>query len=274
MDHRFGGFILWMLTTVTVVTGLTVLLESAKMIHSYLYMALSLYFLFTAMAATSLKTEVTKVAKALSQGNLEDGRQALSWLVGRDTQGLTEEEVVKGAIETGAENTIDGVIAPLFYMMVGVLIGYPVQLVFLYKTVNTLDSMVGYIQEPYRRVGYASAKIDDLFNLIPARIGSFLMLLAGGILGMDLDNGKKVWRRDCKNHKSPNAGYPEAAIAGLLGIQLGGTHTYFGQVLEKPTIGDPLRHPLVEDIYDTCRVMYMAEFILLMMGIVLLLLLK
>ncbi len=128
--------------------------------------------------------------------------------------------------------------------------------------------------EPYKRIGYVSAKVDDLFNLLPARIGSFLMLLAGGILGLDLHNGRKIWHRDRLNHKSPNAGYPESAIAGLLDIQLGGIHTYFGEVLEKPTIGDPIRAVKVQDINDTCRVMYMSEFILLMMGIVLLLLLK
>jgi adenosylcobinamide-phosphate synthase len=165
-------------------------------------------------------------------------------------------------------------LAPLFFIIIGLIIGYPVQLVFLYKTVNTLDSMVGYIQEPYKRVGFVSAKVDDLFNLIPARIGSFLMLLAGGILGLDLHNGRKIWRRDRLNHKSPNAGYPESAIAGLLDIQLGGTHTYFGEVLEKPTIGDPIRAAKLQDISNTCRVMYMSEFIMLMMGIVLLLLLK
>lgn len=274
MDHRFGGALLWLLCIVTVIGLLTLILESAKEVNIYLYRAITLYFLFASMAATSLKTEVTKVATALSQGNLQEGRKYLSWLVGRDTAELSEDEVIKGAIETGAENTIDGVLAPLFYIIVGWIIGYPVQLVFLYKTVNTLDSMVGYIQEPYTRVGYISAKIDDVFNLIPARLGSALMLLGGGILGMDLYNGKKVWLRDRLNHKSPNAGYPESAMAGLLDIQLGGTHTYFGEVLEKPTIGDAIRDARVQDIYDTCRVMYMSEFILLMMGIVVLLLLK
>lgn len=145
------------------------------------------------------------------------------------------------------------------------------QMVFLYKTVNTLDSMVGYIQEPYKRIGYFSAKIDDLFNLIPARIGSFIMVLAGGVLGYDTSKGLKVLRRDCRNHKSPpNAGFPESAIAGLLGIQLGGTHTYFGQVLEKPTIGDPIKEVSYIDVDKTVKVMYMAEFIFLMMMVTML----
>lgn len=274
LDNPFGGMILWLLTVVTVVGSLTLILEGAKVIHPYLYTGITLYFLFAAMAATSLKTEVSKVTAALAKGDLKEGRKYLSWLVGRDTESLIEEEVIKGAVETAAENTIDGILAPLFYIIVGMIIGYPVQVVFLYKTVNTLDSMVGYIQEPYKRIGYVSAKMDDLFNLIPARLGSFLMLLAGGILGLDLHNGRKIWHRDRLNHKSPNAGYPESAIAGLLDIQLGGTHTYFGEVLEKPTIGDSIRRVKVQDINDTCRVMYMSEFILLMMGIVLLLLLK
>ena len=270
MANKFGGLILWLLSVAMVITVLTAVLETSKMLHPWLYNALVLYFLFASLAATSLKTEVMKVHKALVENDLKEGRKYLSWLVGRDTETLTEDEVIKGAIETTAENTIDGVLAPLFYILVGMAIGYPVQTVFLYKTVNTLDSMVGYVQAPFKEIGFVSAKLDDLFNLIPARIGSFLMLLAGGILGFDLHGGRKIWRRDCRNHKSPNAGYPESAVAGLLNIQLGGTHTYFGQVLEKPTIGDPIRPVKKDDISNSCKIMYMSEFIFMMMGIALL----
>jgi len=267
-DHRLGGAVLWLVTVTVVVVSLTGCLWLAELVHPALAKTLMVYLLFASMAATSLKKEAAKVGEALLRGDLKEGRKLLSWLVGRDTATLTEEEVIKGAVETVAENTIDGVIAPLFYIIIGLLIGYPVQLVFLYKTVNTLDSMVGYIQMPYTHIGYVSAKMDDLFNYIPARIGSFIMLLAGGVLSMDLYNGRRMLKRDCRKHKSPNAGYPESVVAGLLNIQLGGRHTYFGQVLEKPTIGDPIRWPKVMDIGDTCRIMYMSEFILLMMGII------
>lgn len=273
LDNRFGGAVLWLMTVVMVVLTLSACLWAASLLHPIAAQVLVIYFLFASMAATSLKKEASKVGKALLANNLNEGRKYLSWLVGRDTAELTEEEVIKGAVETVAENTIDGVLAPLFYIVVGFIIGYPVQVVFLYKTVNTLDSMVGYIQKPYTHIGYVSAKMDDLFNYIPARIGSFIMLLAGGVLSMDQHNGRYIWRRDCRNHKSPNAGYPEAVVAGLLNIQLGGTHTYFGQVLEKPTIGERIRAVKVTDIGDTCRIMYMSEFMMLMMGITLLYLL-
>lgn len=270
LDNRLGGVLLWLGTTGGTVAVLTAILYGASIIHPYVEAAVTVYFLFASLAATSLKTEVMKVTKALNQGDLAEGRQWLSWLVGRDTAQLTQEEVIKGAVETVAENTIDGVLAPLMFILLGLFFGCPVQMVFLYKAVNTLDSMVGYIQEPYTRMGWFSAMMDDGFNLIPARVGSVLMLMAGGVLGMDLDNGRKVFKRDHGNHKSPNAGWPESVVAGLLNIQLGGTHTYFGEVLEKPTIGDAHRPATAEDIHRTTKIMYMAEFILLWLGIVLL----
>lgn len=269
LDNRFGGLLLWLLSNGIVLAVLTVILEGAGYIHEYLKDGLVLYFMFASLAATCLGTEVKKVGTALTEKGIEEGRKRLSYLVGRDTSELSEEEVIKAAIETTAENTIDGILAPLFYLGIGIAIGYPVQAVFLYKTVNTLDSMVGYIQEPYTRIGYVSAKLDDLFNLIPARIGSFIMLLAGGVIGENISKGMKVWKRDRYNHKSPNAGFPEAAVAGLLNIQLGGSHTYFGQVLDKPTIGDKDRDVTIRDIDLTVRIMYMAEFIMLMMMVVL-----
>lgn len=274
LNNRFGGAVLWLVTVVLVVFTLSLTLWAASLLHPVAEQILIIYFLFASMAATSLKKEASKVASALLAGDIVEGRKYLSWLVGRDTATLTEEEVIKGAVETVAENTIDGVLAPLFYIIVGFIIGYPVQMVFIYKTVNTLDSMLGYIQMPYTHIGYVSAKMDDLFNYIPARIGSFIMLLAGGVLSMDQHNARYIWKRDCRKHKSPNAGYPESVVAGLLNIQLGGTHTYFGEVLDKPSIGDDIRTVKVTDIEVTCRIMYMSEFIMLMTGVALLYLLS
>ena len=274
MDNRLGGVFLWFMTTGFVISVLTLVLKGSALIHPWFAKAVTDYFLFASLAATSLKTEVMKVHGALAEGDLVKGRKMLSWLVGRDTGELTEEEVIKGAVETAAENTIDGILAPLFYMVMGFFFGVPVQAVFFYKAVNTMDSMVGYIQEPYTRIGWFPAKMDDLFNLIPARIGSFLMLLAGGVLGMDMSGGRKIWSRDHGQHKSPNAGWPEAVTAGLLNIQLGGTHTYFGQILVKPTIGDDIRKVRTQDIKDTCRLMYMSEFIMLMIALVLMMVVR
>lgn len=273
MDGYVGGGLLWLTVNGTVFAVITVMTMVLKSIHPYLNDVFVIYGAFSAMAATCLAVEVRKVKDALYQPDLTEPRTALSYLVGRDTQSLSKEEIIKGAIETTAENTIDGVLAPLFYLGIGFIIDMPLQMVFLYKTVNTLDSMVGYVIEPYTEFGYISAKIDDLMNFIPARIGSFVMLLAGGVIGEDIGRGLRIHRRDRNNHKSPNAGHPEAAVAGLLGIQLGGTHTYFGQVLEKPIIGDTTKEVCVDDIETTIRIMYMSEFVFLMIELSLLALL-
>src|SRR5690606_31611887 len=159
-------------------------------------------------------------------------------------------------IETVAENTVDGVLAPIFYMVLGFYFKAPVQFALAYKVINTMDSMVGYIQAPYTEIGYAAAKLDDIANYIPARMGSILMILGGGLLGLNPKGGFHSLMRDRRNHKSPNSGYPEAAVAGLLKIQLGGSNTYFGQTVHKPTIGDRIR-PLDENhIMDAIKIMY------------------
>lgn len=272
LEGFVGGGLLWVLVNGIVIMLITILMSLANKIHPILWTVLIIYGGFSAMAATCLAVEVRKVKEALVSNTLEDARHALSYLVGRDTAELSHEEIIKAAVETTSENTIDGILAPMFYLAIGFVIGYPLQMVFLYKTVNTLDSMVGYVNEPYKKFGYVSAKMDDLFNLIPARIGSFIMLLSGGVLGEDISTGLKVFKRDRYNHKSPNAGHPEAAIAGLLGIELGGTNTYFGEVLIKPAIGEKKRTIEVSDIETTIRIMYMSEFIFLMMLMVILML--
>ena len=263
---KFGGFILFIVTVCMTLGTLTGILVLSGKLGKIIEGIVVLYFLSSALAATCLKKEVMKVAYALEKDTLEASRKALSYLVGRDTQTLSYASIVKGAIETTAENTIDGVIAPLFYMIIGLVLGCPVQMVFLYKTINTLDSMVGYIQEPYTQIGHVSAKMDDLVNLIPARLGSLLMLLSGLMLRLDVQQGLKIWKRDCRNHKSPNAGHPESVVAGLLGIRLGGTHTYFSQTLEKPTIGDSIRKAEIKDIEMTIKIMYVAEFMMVVLG--------
>src|SRR5699024_5785730 len=159
----------------------------------------------------------------------------LSYIVGRETRDLSEEEIIKATIETVSENTSDGVIAPLIYI---VLLGAPGGLA--YKMVNTMDSMLGYMNDKYVDLGFFPAKIDDVFNYLPARLTGLLMCM-GSICSFDVKNGLRIMIRDRKNHKSPNAIYPEGAIAGLLNIQLGGSNTYHGKIVEKPTIGDDIR---------------------------------
>jgi adenosylcobinamide-phosphate synthase len=271
---KFGGFILFIATVLMTLGTMTFILGISGKAGRVIEGIVVLFFLTSALAATCLKKEVMKVADALENGTIEESRIALSYLVGRDTKSLSHEAIIKGTIETTAENTIDGVIAPLFYMVIGLILDCPVQMVFLYKTINTLDSMVGYIQEPYTQIGYVSAKMDDLVNLIPARLGSLLMLLSGVFLRLDVVQGLRIWKRDCRNHKSPNAGHPESVVAGLLGIRLGGTHTYFSQVLEKPTIGDPIRNPELQDIEMTTHIMYVAELMMIIVSGTLLLLIS
>ncbi len=212
-----------------------------------LYIAVSVYFMYTALAWRSLKKETGYVAEALKKNDLPAARTFVSYVVGRDTKELTREEILKANIETVAENTVDGVLAPLFYMLIGYFLGFPVIFVWLYKAVNTLDSMVGYRDDRYRRFGAFAAKLDDAVNFIPARLGALAMLAAGVLPGLNFRNGWKIFRRDRFAHLSPNSAQSESVVAGLLGLELGGPHVYHGETVEKPTIGDALKEPDVDD---------------------------
>ncbi|WDV44812.1 adenosylcobinamide-phosphate synthase CbiB [Clostridiaceae bacterium M8S5] len=267
ISEKLGGFILLILSVATVVAILSLMLYIAGKINNYVKIILSIYFIYTSLASRCLHVEALKVYDTLKSDDIKKARIQISYLVGRDTSSLTKEEITRATIETVAENTIDGILAPLLYIAIGFMIGYPVQLVYIYKTVNTLDSMVGYIQQPYKDIGYASARFDDVLNYLPARIGSIFMLLGGGLLKYNIKDGWKILLRDKRNHKSPNCGYPEAVVAGLLDIQLGGTNTYFGQKLYKPTLGDKKRNLQAHDIKSTVKIMY-SSFILAYLFIV------
>ncbi|MCG8482459.1 MAG: adenosylcobinamide-phosphate synthase CbiB [Clostridia bacterium] len=255
---RLAGFLLWIATIMVVEMVITGILFVSSYIHSFVYTGVTIYLIYTALAAKCLACETLKVYKALKENDLSKARRQLSYLVGRDTSGLDASQITRAAVETTAENTIDGVLAPLFFLTIGFYIGIPVQLIFLYKTVNTLDSMVGYQQEPYTEIGFASAKIDDAANYLPARMGALMMLAGGYLTGYDIKNGWKVLKRDCRKHKSPNCGFPESAVAGLLGIQIGGTNTYFGEVVYKPSIGDAINNLKPEHIKDAIKIMYVS----------------
>lgn len=216
---------------------------------------ISVYLMYTALAWRSLKKETGYVAEALRRNDLPEARKYVSYVVGRDTTELTKEEIIKADIETVAENTVDGVLAPLFYMIIGYFFGFPVIFVWLYKTVNTLDSMVGYRDERYLHFGYFSAKIDDVVNFIPARLGALAMLAAGILPGLSFYNGWRVFRRDRFAHLSPNSAQSESVVAGLLGVQLGGTHYYHGVRIEKPTIGDALKEADIADYRKSLRIL-------------------
>ena len=228
-----------------------------------IYHIVNIYLIYTCIAARCLHKEAMKIYRALDKG-IKEARHQLSFIVGRDTKNLTEEEIIRADVETVAENTADGVIAPLFYIM---LFGAPGGL--MYKMVNTMDSMLGYKNEKYKDLGFFPAKIDDIFNYIPARITGFLMCLSS-IFKFDIKNGFKIMFRDRKKHASPNSAYSEAAVAGLLNIQLGGNSTYFGKTVEKPTIGDNIKAIERDDIKSTIEIMYRTEVLLILLyGIIL-----
>lgn len=249
-----AGGILWIL----------VILASAAVPMGILYLAekfspcaafvLECFWCYQLLAARSLGKESKKVYKKLVQDDLSGARLAVSMIVGRDTENLTVEGVTKAAVETVAENTNDGVIAPLIYM----LIGGPI-LGFVYKAVNTMDSMLGYKNEKYLYFGRVEAKMDDVAGFIPARISALLMILASCLLGMDGKNALWIWKRDRRKHASPNAAQTEAVCAGALQVQLAGDAWYFGKKHEKDTIGDPIREIEPRDILRSEKLMIGTE---------------
>ena len=256
-----AGVILWFLVCgISFIIPLWLLWMLAH-IHPVLAWIANTIFCCQIFARKCLADAGEEVYMALGR-SLEDGRKAVSMYVGRDTQALDETGVIKATVETIAENTTDGVIAPMIYMLIG---GAP--LGFLYKAVNTLDSMVGYHNRQYEYFGKFSAKMDDLFNFIPARLAAICMIAGAGLLHFDNQNALRIFRRDRKNHKSPNSAQTESVCAGALHIQLAGDASYFGQKMEKPFIGEPDRPIDRNDIARSERLMTAASLIMLALGI-------
>ncbi len=229
--------------TAGIAAAFTVILATALAAGGIIYLAgrlhplagdlASVYLLYTTMAARDLADHSRSVFRALKEGDLPGARRRVSWMVGRDTEPLDEKGVARAAVESVAENTVDGVIAPLFFAALGGPVG-----AMTYKAVNTLDSTFGYKNERYAEFGMASAKIDDAANYIPARLAVPLIALAALVTGMKWRDALRVARRDGRNHASPNSGWSEAAFAGALGIRLGGLVFRKGKPEEMPGIGD------------------------------------
>lgn len=229
------------------------LLWGAWALSPFLFLALQALMCYQILAVKSLKTESMKVYDKLRQQDLSGARQAVSMIVGRDTQNLTAEQVTKAAVETVAENTSDGVVAPLLFLMLG---GAP--LGFFYKAVNTMDSMVGYKNDRYLHFGRFAAKLDDVLNFIPARLSALLMIAASKLADLDAKNAYYIYRRDRRNHASPNSAHTEAVCAGALNIQLAGDAYYFGKLYKKKTIGDANRPVHMDDIPAANRLLYVT----------------
>lgn len=262
---RTAGVLLAVITLCVSVVVPALLLYAAGKIHPYVRTALSCVMCYQMLAMKSLRTESMKVYKALKQQDMELSRKAVSMIVGRDTKCLDREGVTKATVETVAENTSDGVIAPLLYMLLfGVLGG------FFYKAVNTMDSMVGYKNDKWRYMGTAAAKLDDIVNFIPARLSALAMIAAAFLLRMDYQNAFRIFKRDRYRHASPNSAQTEAVCAGALDVQLAGDAYYFGELYHKPTIGDAIRKVETEDIRRANNLMYTTSVIVLAVGILVL----
>lgn len=232
------------------------ILFAAGSINIYLKIAIESIFIYQIMATKSLRTESMRVYKYLKNNDILNSRKYLSWIVGRDTENLNESQIVKATVETVAENTSDGVIAPLIYVMIG---GAP--LGFMYKAINTLDSMIGYKNDKYLYFGRFSAKLDDIANFIPAIVASYVMILGSFIMRLDYKNAIKIYKRDRHNSSSPNSAKTEAVTAGALQVQLLGDAYYFGKLVKKKTIGDDIRPVKIQDIIIVNNLMYTTSIL-------------
>lgn len=254
--RKYLGVATWLITVGGTGLGAYVVMQLA-MFNYYLYMIVGTYLSYTCLSARQLAIEAEKIMKSLKQGNLKKARYQVGMIVGRDTENLSAEEVTKATIETVAENTSDGVVAPLLFLV----IGGPV-LGLMYKAINTLDSMVGYRNEKYRDFGEFSAKVDDIANYIPARLTWLFLIISSWILRDDTSEAIAVGKRDCEKHLSPNSAFSEAVVAGALHLQLGGPHYYFGKLVKKPYIGN--NHLVVAanwHLSRTITMLYMASLL-------------
>ena len=253
-----AGGILWILTVSLSFLVPAVLLFAAGKVHPAVRFLLETFWCYQIFAARCLVGESRKVYQKLKEDDLPGARRAVSMIVGRDTENLTAEGVTKAAVETVAENTSDGVTAPLLFLLIG---GAP--LGFLYKAVNTMDSMLGYKNEKYLYFGRIPAKMDDVFNYIPARLTAWFMVTAAFLTGMDGENAWKIYLRDKRKHASPNSAQSEAVCAGALDVQLAGDAVYFGKVYKKDYIGDAIRKIEPEDILRAGKLMYMTTILMM-----------
>lgn len=256
-----AGAVLWVCVAALSFAVPFAALVLAQRLHPALRFVIETFWCYQIVAARCLCTESRKVYDRLKEEDLPGARRAVSMIVGRDTEDLTVEGVTKAAVETVAENTSDGVTAPLIYMLIG---GAP--LGFLYKAVNTMDSMIGYKNDRYIYFGRAAARIDDIFNYIPSRITALFMIVSAFLCGFDAENAWRIYRRDRRRHASPNAAQTEAVCAGALKVRLAGDAVYFGKVYKKEYIGDGLRPIEPEDIRRAGRLMYAAAFLMLAAG--------
>lgn len=256
----FGGFLLAVIVLLTSAVIPLGLLALCYHLNVWLGAAVESVLCYYMLAARCLRNESMKVYRAFAENDTEKARRAVSMIVGRDTKPLDRNGIIRAAVETVAENTSDGVTAPMLYMGLGGAV-----LGFFYKAANTMDSMIGYTSEKYLYIGRFAAKLDDVLNYIPSRLTALLMIVSAGIMRLDMKNAWRIWRRDRRKHASPNSAQTEAACAGALDVRLAGDAYYFGELHKKPFIGDAIREIENEDIRRANRLMYCTSVLMLIL---------
>lgn len=253
---KLAGAITWITVVVIIFFINFIIIKLLGRISPYVAMAYEAIAIYFCLSTKALKVEGLKVLRYLKEDNIDKARHQLSYIVGRDTDKLDEEGITRAVIETVAENMSDGIIAPLFFAGIG---GAP--LIFAYKAVNTMDSMFGYKNDKYMDFGYFPAKLDDVFNYIPARLSAYLIIISAFLLRLDYKNAFKIYNRDKSNHTSPNSAHPESAVAGALDIRLGGANYYFGKLVKKPEIGDGIKKITVDSVDMVNKILYLSSFL-------------
>ena len=262
---KIAGLIVWIITIILTFAITYGIIFVCMKINKYLGIIVQGIIIYFCISARGLVVEGYKVIKYLNEGNIEKSRKQLSYIVGRDTESLDSKGITRAVIETIAENMSDGVIAPILFAGIFGAAGS-----MAYKAVNTMDSMFGYKNDKYIEFGYFPAKLDDLFNYIPARVTGILIIISSFFLKRDYKNSFKIYKRDRYNHTSPNSAHPEAAMAGALDIQLGGANYYFGKIVEKPVIGDKIKEIEINDVKKTAEILYLSA----VMGFILMVIIK
>lgn len=257
----FGGILLAVIVLLISTAFPLALLILCYRVNVWLGTAVESVLCYYMLAARCLRNESMKVYRAFLENDTEKARRAVSMIVGRDTKPLDRNGIIRAAVETVAENTSDGVTAPMLFMGLG---GVP--LGFFYKAANTMDSMIGYTNEKYLYIGRFAAKLDDVLNYIPSRLTALLMIISAGIMRMDMKNAWKIWQRDRRKHASPNSAQTEAVCAGALDVRLAGDAYYFGELHKKPFIGDNIRKIENEDIRRANRLMYCTSVLMLLLS--------
>jgi adenosylcobinamide-phosphate synthase len=250
------GAVVTVVVVAVTAAAAALLLRATRQFHAGVALAAETLLAWTVLATGSLLSEANRVIRALEAGDLATARRQLARIVGRDTATLTESDVVRGVIETLAESTCDGIVAPLCFLAIG---GVPAALA--YKAVNTLDSMIGHREAPYTYFGRVAARLDDIANYVPARLSAIVIAIAAACLGKHVAGALRIWRRDHANHDSPNAGHPEAAMAGALGVRLGGTNNYDGVPAVKPELGAEGSAPTVAAARAACQLVAAASLV-------------